>query len=162
MLTAAVVVAVVVLGVSVYLRRSNAESQQAVTAPPAQNLKPHVQEKLPPLDMPNYIERPPDVIRAAYRFAAEHPEVLSYVPCFCGCESEGHHANHDCFVRQRAANGDVIAWDDHGTGCNVCIDIATRARVLFEQGKSVADIRATIEKDWAGRTTTKTPTPLPK
>ena len=27
------------------------------------------------------------------RFAAEHPEILSYVPCFCGCERAGHRGN---------------------------------------------------------------------
>ncbi|HSG01576.1 MAG TPA: PCYCGC motif-containing (lipo)protein, partial [Vicinamibacterales bacterium] len=34
-------------------------------------------------------ERPVDVVRATYEFAARHPEVLEYVPCFCGCERGG-------------------------------------------------------------------------
>ena len=62
-------------------------------------------------------------MRAAYKFAAEHPEVLSYVPCFCGCERSGHRGNEDCFVRERAVNGDVIAWDDHGMECAICLDV---------------------------------------
>ena len=40
------------------------------------------------------------MVRAAYQFAAEHPEVLSYVPCFCGCERGGHRGNDDCFVKR--------------------------------------------------------------
>lgn len=162
--TVAIVAAVVGVGAIVYMRQGKAEQQQpqpaAVVAVPAAQLEAHTQETLPPIDLPAYaLQRPPDVIRAAYKFAAEHPEVLSYVPCFCGCEAAGHRGNHDCFVRERAVNGDVISWDDHGKECTVCIDVATRSRQLFEQGKSVADIRDAVEKDWAGKTTTHTPTP---
>ena len=157
--------AVVALGADVYLTQSSDPEATAAAAqaaaPPPQNLKPHTQANLPPLDIPPaYAPRPPEVIRAAYAFAAEHPEVLSYVPCFCGCEAAGHKGNHDCFVRERAANGDVISWDEHGVECTICIDVATRARVLHAEGKSVADIRATIEKDYA-KATNKTPTPHP-
>jgi hypothetical protein len=55
-----------------------------------------------------------DVVNASYRFAAEHPEVLAYVPCYCGCERSGHRGNDDCFVAARAANGDVAEWEPHG------------------------------------------------
>jgi hypothetical protein len=58
--------------------------------------------------------RPPDVVRAAYLFAAEHPEILGYVPCYCGCERSGHRGNDDCFVSGRDANGDVTQWEPHG------------------------------------------------
>jgi hypothetical protein len=92
--------------------------------------------------------RPTEVITAAYKFAADHPEILSYVPCFCGCERSGHGANHDCFVKQRAENGDVLAWDEHGVDCAVCIDVANRSRQMFESGASVRDIRAAIDKEF--------------
>ena len=40
------------------------------------DLKPHPQENLPPLQFPGYpMARPPEVVKAAYKFAAEHPEV---------------------------------------------------------------------------------------
>ncbi len=58
--------------------------------------------------------RPAEVVRAVYKFAAEHPEVLAYVPCYCGCEREGHRGNDDCFVKARSAAGDVTEWDPHG------------------------------------------------
>src|SRR5690242_11592842 len=58
---------------------------------PAVALAAHTQKEYPPLDLPGYpLGRAPDVINAAYMFAAEHPEVLTYVPCFCGCERSGH------------------------------------------------------------------------
>jgi hypothetical protein len=162
-----IVVAVAALAAIFFLREGSdpeataSASQAAVQQPPPQQLQAHKQDSLPPLDIaPANTPRPPDVIRAAYTFAAEHPEVLSFVPCFCGCEAAGHKGNHDCFVRERAANGDVVAWDEHGTECTVCIDVATRARQLFAEGKSVADIRATVEKDYANRQF-ETPTPHP-
>ena len=71
---------------------------------------------LPPLPMVQFqTPRPPEVIRSVYAFAANHPEVLSYVPCFCGCENFGHGDNHDCFVANRDAEGRVT-WEAHGMG----------------------------------------------
>jgi hypothetical protein len=86
------------------------------TAEPAYaKFGPHKQDKYPPLPFsPEPAARPPDVVKATYQFAAEHPEVLSYVPCYCGCERSGHRGNDDCFVTRRAANGDVTDWEPHG------------------------------------------------
>jgi uncharacterized protein with PCYCGC motif len=122
---------------------------------------PRKQGNLPPIPFRGYAPpRPPEVIAAAYHFAAEHPEILSYVPCFCGCERSGHQGNHDCFVKSRAANGDVIEWDEHGIECAVCIDVATRSRQMHTSGASARDIRAAIEKEYASATL-MTPTAHP-
>jgi len=86
-----------------------------VDPPEAAKLGPHPQENLPPLPFdPEPPARPMDTVRAAYKFAAEHPEVLSYVPCYCGCEHSGHRGNEDCFVARRDAKGDVVEWEPHG------------------------------------------------
>lgn len=72
---------------------------------------------MPPIPNPGFAPgRPVDTTRAVYRFAAEHPEVLKYVPCYCGCESTGHGHNESCFVKRRDAKGNVIEWDTHGYG----------------------------------------------
>ena len=92
-----------------------AQTQSVVDPPPAAKLGPHKQDNLPPLPFdPQPPARPAAVVSAAYRFAAEHPEVLAYVPCYCGCERSGHRGNDDCFVMSRAANGDVTEWEPHG------------------------------------------------
>ena len=123
---------------------------------------PHLQMKLPPIEIPSYsAPRTPEVIRAAYRFAAEHPEVLSYVPCFCGCERMGHRGNEDCFVRTRDDKDDVTEWEPHGMECTVCIDVATEARQMYASGASVKQIRAAIEKEYAPKYPTMTPTAAP-
>jgi hypothetical protein len=67
---------------------------------------------LPPLPM-EPSPRPPEMVRLAYEFAARHPDVLHYVPCFCGCENRGHRGNDDCFIQARDAEGRVT-WDPHG------------------------------------------------
>jgi hypothetical protein len=125
-------------------------------------LGPHKQANYPPIPFQSYAPpRPPDVVTAAFQFAAEHPEVAAYVPCFCGCQQGGHRGNHDCFVRSRAANGDVIEWEEHGVECAVCIDVATRSRQLLASGASVTDIRAAIEREFVPSSSTMTPTPKP-
>src|SRR5262249_48025190 len=111
----AVVAVVVVGGLFAYSRSgSDTTAVTAAGAPQAQTIPdgppataksgPHKQENLPPLPFsPEPAARPAAVVKAAYEFAAEHPEVLSYVPCYCGCERSGHRGNDDCFVSARAA-----------------------------------------------------------
>lgn len=115
---------------------------------------------LPPIPYESFqVPRPPELIKAVYEFAAYHPEVLNYVPCYCGCESIGHKANHSCFVKSRDAQGRVTAFDGHGTGCTVCIDVARDAMQMYNAGASVKEIRAAIELKWSPRFPSHTPTP---
>ena len=123
----AVAALVVVAGLFAYSRTGQSEDpaapptqtasqSQAILDPPAfARHGPHKQDNLPPLPLnPEPPARPAAVVNAAYTFAAEHPEVLSYVPCYCGCQRSGHRGNDDCFVMSRAANGDVTEWEPHG------------------------------------------------
>jgi hypothetical protein len=125
-------------------------------------LGPHKQASYPPIPFQSYTPpRPPEVVTAAYQFAAEHPEITSYVPCFCGCEHAGHQGNTDCFVKQRDAGGDVVAWEEHGLDCAVCIDVATLARQMYSSGASVRDIRTAVDKQFGPLYQGKMPTPHP-
>ena len=70
--------------------------------------------ELPALPVSPYAPaRPQAVVQAVYTFAARHPEVLHYVPCFCGCQSSGHKDNDDCFIQSRDASGRPT-WEPHG------------------------------------------------
>ena len=104
--------------------------------------------------------RPPEVVKAAYLFAATRPDVLKYMPCFCGCERGGHRGNDDCFVTKRDAAGKPTQWEPHGMVCEVCIDVATQARQMHNSGASLTQIREAIEKHYAGARS-HTPTPIP-
>jgi len=170
LLVIALVVVAAAVGAFFFTKSDAAQSSATATqAPPnavpaTAKLGPHKQAQLPPLPFQAYAPpRPAEVVRAAYVFAAEHPEILSYVPCFCGCERGGHKGNDDCFVSRRAENGDVVEWEPHGLDCAVCIDVATYAKTLHESGASLTDIREAVEKRWAGAAAqgTHTPTPLP-
>ena len=119
---------------------------------------------LPPLPRVGYAPaRPMEVVQQVFEFAARHPEVLSYVPCYCGCENPqlGHKGNHDCLVKSRAANGMVTEWEPHGIGCQICIDVGRQAMLLFNSGASVTAIRAAIEKKYGEYFRSSTPTPKP-
>jgi len=108
---------------------------------------------------------PLPVIRTAYEFAARHPEVMKYVPCFCGCERAGHKDNHDCFVSARDSKNKVTAWEPHGLVCEICVSVAQQAWQMHNSGASISAIRASIEQKYASIATsrgTHTPTPMPK
>jgi hypothetical protein len=49
----------------------------------------------------------------AYRYAAANPEVLQYIPCYCGCGNIGHRHNADCYVQERHGD-DQITFTSHG------------------------------------------------
>jgi hypothetical protein len=171
LLAAGIVLVLAIAGLVAYTRSSQpapaAEVAQAappavVDPPAAAKLGPHPQATLPPLPFQAYAPpRPMETVKAVYRFAAEHPEVLSYVPCFCGCERGGHKGNDDCFVKSRNAQGDVTEWEPHGLDCAVCLDVANEAMQMTRSGASVRDIRAAIEAKWNRPGSGHTPTPMP-
>jgi hypothetical protein len=118
---------------------------------------------MPLIDLEGYAPaRPMEVVRDAYVFTADHPDVTSYVPCYCGCTNAGHKNNTDCFVRARDAQGRVTEWEPHGVVCAVCIDIAVDSMRMRNSGASVTAIRKKIQNDYRPRfPTSETPTPAP-
>lgn len=76
--------------------------------------------------------------RAAYQVAKDIPDVLEQLPCFCGCmTSFGHKNNLFCFK------------DQHGSGCEICQDIALDARKMHDQGMSIAQIQENIRAKYS-------------
>ena len=137
---------------------SEAEPEATVT----QIIKPDPDAPLPPLPfIPNMVPRPAEVISAVYEYAARNPDVLEFVPCFCGCETAGHKANAHCFVQSRNPDGTVKEWETHGMGCAVCIDVARDSMQLHASGASTRDVRSAIEAKYADRFPRMTPTPQP-
>ncbi len=118
---------------------------------------------MPLIDVEGYMPaRPMDVLKDAHMFTADHPEVASYVPCYCGCGSAGHKNNADCFVKGRDPEGRVTEWEPHGVSCAVCIDIAVDSMKMRNSGASVTAIRKKVQGDYRPRfPTSETPTPAP-
>ena len=118
---------------------------------------------MPLIDVEGYMPaRPMDVLKDAHMFTADHPEVASYVPCYCGCGSAGHKNNADCFVKGRTPDGQVSEWEPHGVSCAVCIDIAVDSMKMRNSGASVMAIRKKVQGDYRPRfPSSETPTPAP-
>lgn len=49
-------------------------------------------------ELPDYVLSSSEMVQETYMMAAQYPEALVSVPCYCGCGTEGHESNLDCFV----------------------------------------------------------------
>jgi len=73
------------------------------------------QLKLAPVSrLPDKFASAPPVVREAYQFALANPDVLRYIPCYCGCGAD-HSSVKDCFVREVRPDGSAT-FDDMGYG----------------------------------------------
>ncbi|MGG1575362.1 PCYCGC motif-containing (lipo)protein [Fictibacillus sp. NRS-1165] len=109
--------------------------------------------------LPTFLMDKSKDIRVIYQAAAEHRDLLEKIPCYCGCGKEANHKNnYDCFVHENKENGAVV-WDDHGTKCGVCLEIAAQSVMDFSNGKSVKEIREKIDKTYEKGYAKPTPTP---
>ena len=57
----------------------------------------------------------PPAYQEAYRFALANPDILTKIPCYCGCGSVGHMNNRMCYIQSESADGKVV-FDYHGAG----------------------------------------------
>jgi hypothetical protein len=96
------------------------------------------------------------MVEEAYAFAVEHPEVLTYLPCSCGCEAMGHMSNWNCYVKSVDATGAVV-YDQHGSGCNVCVDITLDAKSMWQRGSPLSEIREAIDAEYQPTMDTEIP-----
>ena len=63
--------------------------------------------------MPDYVQHAAPEVKEAYRFAVANPEVLTHIPCYCGCNALGHRHNLDCYVKSFRKDGSVAEFDNH-------------------------------------------------
>lgn len=111
-------------------------------------------------DMPDFLSNKDDQMKTIYMAAAKHPEVLESMPCYCGCgDSAGHKNNLNCFVADIST--EKVVWDDHGTRCGVCLEIAAESILMSKDGKSLKEIRQYIDEKYKEGYAKPTPTPMP-
>jgi hypothetical protein len=106
--------------------------------------------------LPAYATGTPELARL-YTFAMRHPEVLTYMPCTCGCGPMGHNSNWNCYIRTIEADGTVV-FDEHAVNCQVCQDITSDVIRLWQRGSPLSEIRDTIDATYPGP---QTPTDYP-
>ncbi|WP_394231346.1 PCYCGC motif-containing (lipo)protein [Niallia oryzisoli] len=109
--------------------------------------------------IPEFLQGKPEDMKLVYMAAAQNKELLEQIPCYCGCGDSVHHKNsYNCFVHENKEDGTVV-WDDHGTKCGVCLDIAAQSVVDYQNGKTIKEIRAKIDDTYKEGYAEPTPTP---
>ena len=94
----------------------------------------------------------------AYRYALYNPQIVQWMPCYCGCGAMGHRSNLDCYIKP-TADGQVT-FEEHASYCDICVQITLKTRDLVAQGASLHDARAAIDVAFAGNVA-GTPTEVP-
>jgi len=99
-------------------------------------------------DMPADVQAAPVSVQQAYQFAYANPDVLTQIPCYCGCGAMGHTSNYSCYVSSVDTNG-TITYDSHALGCSICVDITQDAMRMLKDEKTVPEIRAYVDQTYA-------------
>lgn len=110
--------------------------------------------------LPGYALAAGPQVALAYQFALDRPDVMLWMPCYCGCgDHSGHKNARDCFIKATSSSGNV-QFEDHGSACDVCVNIALRAREMTLAGQSLSEIRTAVDQEF-GDIGPGTDTPLP-
>jgi hypothetical protein len=110
--------------------------------------------------LPNFLKTQPEQTQQIYQIAGLSKDKLQWIPCYCGCGDEvGHKSNKNCFIKEVKSDGSVV-WDDHGTRCGVCMEIAVTTAQLSKDGRTIKEIRDTIDTRYRGYAKS-TDTPMP-
>jgi membrane protease subunit (stomatin/prohibitin family) len=84
----------------------------------------------------------------AYRYAMEHPLVLQWIPCYCGCGAMGHGSNLDCYFEPQG-DGPLV-FEEHASYCSICVDITLRTKQLAAANTPLVTIRGAIDAEFGG------------
>lgn len=98
--------------------------------------------------LPEWVSSAPPRVREAYDYAVSHSAELENYPCYCGCGAMGHTSNLSCYIRDVAEDG-AITFDNHATGCGICVDITQDVMRLKADGRSSPDVRAYIDAQYS-------------
>ena len=91
-------------------------------------------------------------VMEAYIFAAQNPDKVMYLACYCGCAGMQH---SDKLIRHRSLKDCYIkpdgSYEPHASECKLCNDITLEARDLLMTGYSLKDARKKIDNEYSGR-----------
>lgn len=99
-------------------------------------------------ELPGFAQESEMRVRDAYRFAVANREVMTKIPCYCGCGTMGHEHALDCFIKDIQPDGS-IEFDNHAAGCGICVDITQDVMRLTRQGQPLKDIRAYVDAEYS-------------
>lgn len=98
--------------------------------------------------MAQFVQEAPPTVQEAYRFAVANPDVMHKIPCYCGCGAMGHKDNLSCYVKEFRPDGS-IEFDNHATGCSICVDITQDVMRLMRQGQDLKSIRGYVDQQYS-------------
>ncbi|WP_019414715.1 PCYCGC motif-containing (lipo)protein [Paenisporosarcina sp. TG20] len=111
--------------------------------------------------LPSFLDNQSNELKLVYQAAGNAHEILEWIPCYCGCaESAGHLSNKNCFIDRVNEDGSVV-WDDHGTRCLVCVEIAVQSINMAQDGNNLTEIRNFIDQKYKEGYAPPTSTPMP-
>ncbi len=102
----------------------------------------------PMAGMPDEVKSAPTTVQQAYQFAVANPDIMKQIPCYCGCGKMGHTSNYSCYVQSVDDKG-TVTFDTHALGCSICVDITQDTMRLLRQGKTVAEIKASVDQTYS-------------
>ena len=154
MLAVAVLVVLVGLG-AIFLLAGGSGSDGPETAAPAATMDNQNDGTLP-----QYVMAASEDVRMAYQYAMDRPDVMMWMPCYCGCgEHSGHKSAKNCFIKE-SSTATNVQFDEHGANCAMCVSIALDTKRMQEEGRSLREIRDYIDEEY-GSIGPGTDTPLP-
>jgi hypothetical protein len=98
---------------------------------------------------PSFVRNADARTQEAYAYAIARPDVVDWLPCYCGCVAMDHRNNGDCYMKPREA-GMPLVFEEHASFCKVCVDIALQAKSMAAEGKTLLQIRAAIDREHGG------------
>jgi hypothetical protein len=98
--------------------------------------------------LPLEVQSAPVTVKQAYQFAVANPEILSQLPCYCGCGGMGHTSNYSCYIAGEGENGG-LTFDNHALGCSICVDITQDAMRMLDEGKTTTEIGAYVDQTYS-------------
>lgn len=109
---------------------------------------------------PAYVSHSGHDTEAAYAFAVARPDIVEWMPCYCGCAALDHRSNLECFLERRQA-GAPIVFEEHASYCEICVKTALMAKQMLGQGATLLQMRAAVDAAYGGLGVPGTPTELP-
>lgn len=106
------------------------------------------QHNSPGSELPPFPHDMPMSVQEAYRFAIANPHQLEKYPCYCGCGAMGHTSNLSCYIQDIDDDGTIV-FDNHATGCGICVDITQDVMRLMDEGQSPPEIRTYIDATYS-------------
>ena len=97
---------------------------------------------------PAFVSTSADV-EEAYAYALEHPQIVQWMPCYCGCEAMGHGSNLDCYFKAGVVS-DRAQFEEHASFCDICVQITLKTKELRAQGRSLSEIRQIVDQTFGG------------